>query len=278
MSNENTALFALENCTLAALIESGAEYLDSSDLVYGHGTDNPLDESAWLALEACGLSPAEPLESYEIPVTAAQLQQAQRWFRLRAGQQIPVAYITGRSWFAGLEFVTDPRALIPRSPIAELIANEFQPWLVKPPAAVLDLCCGGGCIAIATAVAFPSALVHASDLSADALQLAEINRARHGLEQLQLFQGDLFEPLPGGQRYDLSLPMNSNTNRHLALPLVATGWISSRVCWMTLATTSLMTVYSSSKSATRNRRSRSALVILSRCGLNLPVVATAYLY
>lgn len=204
MSVSKHTLLQLESCTLAQLIEAGRDYLLEHDLVYGHGTDNALDESAWLAMEACGYSPAESLEDYQVPVNPGHLARAKNWFRKRALENIPVAYITGRSWFAGLEFVTDSRALIPRSPIAELIADEFQPWLSEPPSAVLDLCCGGGCIAIATALAFPDAVVHGSDLSADALQLAAVNRTRHQLDdRLQLFEGDLFSALPKGQRYDL---------------------------------------------------------------------------
>ena len=204
MSASTAPLLDLENCTLAQLIEAGRDYLESHNLVYGHGTDNALDESAWLAMEACGYSPAQPLDDYQVAVNNGHLARAKDWFKKRALENIPTAYITGRSWFAGLEFITDNRALIPRSPIAELILNHYEPWLTEPPAAVLDLCCGGGCIAIATALAFPDAKVHGADLSADALQLAAQNRDKHGLaDQLQLFEGDLFSPLPQGQRYDL---------------------------------------------------------------------------
>lgn len=204
MSAFEASLLELESCTLAELIEAGSKFLEAHDLVYGHGTDNALDESAWLAMEACGYSPASALDDYNVAVNKGHLARAKDWFQKRALENIPVAYITGRSWFAGLEFITDKRALIPRSPIAELIANYYEPWLTEAPAAVLDLCCGGGCIAIATAMAFPEAQVHGSDLSADALQLAALNRNKHGLnERLQLFEGDLFAPLPEGQRYDL---------------------------------------------------------------------------
>jgi ribosomal protein L3 glutamine methyltransferase len=198
------ALFRLQQCTLAELIEAGSDYLAQSSLVYGHGTDNPHDESAWLALEACGYSPAEPLDDYFAAVNRGHLERAKTWYRQRVVEHTPVAYITGRSWFAGLEFKTDQRALIPRSPIAELICSDFEPWLTATPQSILDLCCGGGCIAIACAHQFPGATVHGSDLSADALQLAAENRQMHGLEnRLTLFEGDLFGPLPEGQRYDL---------------------------------------------------------------------------
>jgi len=196
-------LHNIEQCSLAELIRAGQVYLSGYPLVYGHGTDNAFDESAWLALEACGISPAEPLESYDIPVSSDQLQRAKEWFTKRAVDKIPTAYLTGRAWFAGLEFLVDERALIPRSPIAELIHNSFEPWLSDVPAAALDLCCGGGCIAIAMAKAFPECTVDAVDLSQDALDLAALNVEKHKLHnQVTLYQGDLLTPLPQRQ-YDL---------------------------------------------------------------------------
>lgn len=197
------ALYDLQQCTLAELIRAGELYLSGYPLVYGHGTDNAFDEAAWLALEACDISPAEPLESYEVPVTKAQLERAKIWFRKRAVDKIPTAYLTGRAWFAGLEFLVDERALIPRSPIAELIYNRFEPWLAETPSSALDLCCGGGCIAIGIASAFPDCTVDAVDLSSDALELAALNVEKHALgERVHLHQGDLFTPLPE-HTYDL---------------------------------------------------------------------------
>lgn len=196
-------LLQIQQCTLAQLITAGEVYLSRHQLVYGHGTDNAFDESAWLALEACGISPAEPIESYDIPVTADQLALAKQWFKKRAVDKVPVAYLTGRAWFAGLEFTVDERALIPRSPIAELILNQFEPWLASAPLDALDLCCGGGCIAIGVAHMFTNCLVDAIDLSKEALALAEINVEKHNMsEQVSLYHGDLFSPLPA-KRYDL---------------------------------------------------------------------------
>jgi ribosomal protein L3 glutamine methyltransferase len=116
---------------------------------------------------------------------------------------MPAAYLTGEAWFAGLRFVVDPRVLVPRSPIAELIERGYAPW-VDPDRVrrLLDLCTGSGCIAIASALALPQAEVHATDLSADALAVAAINRAHHELEgRLQLHQGDLWAGVAG--RFDL---------------------------------------------------------------------------
>ena len=200
----DTGLFDLKQCTLAELISAGEQYLLQHHLVYGHGTDNAFDESAWLALEACGISPAEPLDSYAIAVSDVQLSRAKQWFKKRAIDKTPVAYLTGRAWFAGLEFAVDERALIPRSPIAELIHNGFDPWLADVPEQALDLCCGGGCIGIAMASAFPDCAVDLVDLSQDALDLAAINVQKHNLgQQINLHNSDLFLSLPSGKKYDL---------------------------------------------------------------------------
>ena len=196
--------FESSQYTVAELITAGEAYLSEYPLVYGHGTDNAFDESAWLVLEACGISPVEPVQSYEIPVTQDQLLRARQWFKKRAHEKVPVAYLTGRAWFAGLEFTVDERALIPRSPMAELIHSEFAPWLTEAPGKALDLCCGGGCIAIALASALPDCTVDAVDLSPDALELAAINVEKHRLQgRVKLHQGDLFTPLTASRQYDL---------------------------------------------------------------------------
>jgi ribosomal protein L3 glutamine methyltransferase len=121
----------------------------------------------------------------------------------RISERIPAAYITGQAWFAGMPFVVDERVLVPRSPIAELIQKQFSPWLDEAPQQILDLCTGSGCIGIACAYAFPDAEVQLSDISFDALAVAEENILQHGLEdRVFALQSDLFENLQG-QRFDL---------------------------------------------------------------------------
>ena len=190
--------------SLRDFIRWGASRFQEAGLVFGHGTDNALDEAVVLARHALHL-PAEVSRDYlGARLTDTEKDAVLGLYRRRVEERIPAAYLTHQAWFAGLAFYVDERVLVPRSPIAELIEAGFAPW-IDPDAVtrVLDLCTGSGCIAIACAPAFPEAAVDAVDLSSDALAVAERNRVGHGLqEQLHLFQGDLFEPL-AGQRYDI---------------------------------------------------------------------------
>mgnify|MGYP006198534003 CR=1 FL=1 len=121
----------------------------------------------------------------------------------RIEERVPTAYLLGEAWFCGLPFIVDQRVLIPRSPIAELIEQHFEPWLALEPARILDLCTGSGCIGIACAYEFPEAEVVLGDLSYEALEVANQNIERHGLdERVYTVQGDGFAGLPG-QRFDL---------------------------------------------------------------------------
>ncbi|MDT4845833.1 50S ribosomal protein L3 glutamine methyltransferase [compost metagenome] len=127
----------------------------------------------------------------------------QELLRLRIEERVPTAYLLGEAWFCGLPFMVDERVLVPRSPIAELIEQHFQPWLAHEPARILDLCTGSGCIGIACAYEFPEAEVVLGDLSFEALEVANQNIERHELEgRVYTVQGDGFAGLPG-QRFDL---------------------------------------------------------------------------
>lgn len=181
------------------------QFLESQSLGYGHSTGAAIDDAAWLVLEAVGQSPVEEPD-YTKLLSADDVRRCNEWLVLRAAKRIPVAYLVGRTWFAGIEFSVDRRALIPRSPLAELLLDDFH-GLVDTTSdfSALDLCTGGGCIALALASLWPDARVVGTDLSADALALAKANRQSLGLtSRVPLLQGDLFEPLD--RVNDVSIP------------------------------------------------------------------------
>ncbi|VAX10837.1 Ribosomal protein L3 N(5)-glutamine methyltransferase [hydrothermal vent metagenome] len=196
--NLKTAV-SLRDAILAAQI-----YLQEAGVWFGHGTDNALDEAAWLVSHALGLAPDFAEEILPNPLSEAEKDSISALLQRRVEERLPAAYLTGKAWFAGLPFYVDERVLVPRSPIAELIANEFRPWLEPERVErVLDLCTGSACIAIATAFALPQAEVDASDISAGALDVALRNVREHSLEdRLHLYESDLFNGLPE-HRYDL---------------------------------------------------------------------------
>ncbi|HEY3487762.1 MAG TPA: 50S ribosomal protein L3 N(5)-glutamine methyltransferase [Gammaproteobacteria bacterium] len=192
-----------EKFSRVGLIEQVSARLQQADVGYGHGTDNAHDEAAWLVLHALGLSPQESLPDPERTVSLAELGRVEHLLQQRIATGKPLAYLLQSAWFCGLEFFVDERVIVPRSPIAELIADEFSPWLPRAPRQVLDLCTGSGCIAIACALMFPEAAVAASDISAEALAVAAVNRKRYELEnRLQFYTADVFNGIPR-REYDL---------------------------------------------------------------------------
>jgi len=182
------------------------ECLSASDLWYGHGTDNAWDEAVQLVLGVAGLPADSGEEVLDLPLSAEAGGRVEALLRRRIEERMPLPYLLGRAWFAGLEFRCDERALVPRSPIAELILDGFRPWYTGPdPQRVLDLCCGGGCIGLAVAHYFPAVRVDLADIDPDALALAAENAAALGLQdRVRLVQSDVFEALAGA-RYDLIL-------------------------------------------------------------------------
>lgn len=191
--------------TVGQAIDYCYQRLDDSDVYFGHGTDNPWDEAVQLVLHVAGL-PADADDGVlPHPLDTDQAQRLLALLRRRIDDHMPLPYLTGRAWFAGLEFLSDHRALVPRSPLAELILADYQPWYAGPaPQRVLDLCCGGGCIGLAAAH-YGVARVDLADIDVDALALASENRERMGLqESVEIFASDLFAAL-GGRRYDLIL-------------------------------------------------------------------------
>ena len=193
-----------KSITVEELIRATAKRLEAAGLTYGHGTDNPTDEAAWLVFSHFGLSHAAAPDVYSESVDSQRLPGFEALVERRIRERIPAAYLLNEAWFAGLEFYVDERVLIPRSPIAELIHERFEPWV--DPAAVrtiVDLGTGSGCIAIALAKAFPDAQVDAVDISRDALEVAAINVDRHAVgDRVRLVESNFFDALEGCQ-YDL---------------------------------------------------------------------------
>ncbi len=174
-----------------------------ADIYYGQGYDNAWDESLQLVLGGLQLPLDLPTELFQSRLTPSEKETLVQLVLARIQQRVPVAYLTNSAWFCGHEFYVDERTIIPRSPISALIQDRFEGLLDAVPQRILDLCTGGGCIAIACAYAFPEAEVDAVDLSFDALNVAEINIERHQLaHRVFPIQSDLFANIEG-QKYDL---------------------------------------------------------------------------
>ena len=185
-------------------IRWGASRFNKAGLAFGHGSDNAVDEAAHLVLDTLDLGPELPDIYLHAVLAPGERRAIIDTIERRISTRLPAAYLTRKAWFAGIEFHVDERVIVPRSPIAELIENRFQPWLGhREPLNVLDLCTGSGAIAIACAMTFPEARVVATDASADALAVAAINSDKHDVgPQVEYVEADLFDGLPA-QRFDL---------------------------------------------------------------------------
>ncbi len=193
-----------ELSSLGDFVRWGSSRFREAGLVFGHGTNNALDEAFYLVTHALHLPHEIPPYMMNAQLTRHEREQVVALLQKRISTRQPAPYLTHEAWFAGLPFYVDERVLIPRSPIAELIEAGFAPWVDGAKVSrILDLCTGGACIAIASALAFPFAQVDATDLSADALRVAAKNVERHQVgDHLDLHQGDLFAGL-AGRRYDI---------------------------------------------------------------------------
>lgn len=192
--------------SIADFIRWGASRFTEAGLFFGHGTDNALDEAAALVLGALHLPPDLPSSWFDSRLTADERERVLDLITRRIEARVPLPYLLGEAWFAGMRFHVNEQVLIPRSPIAELIERGFSPWL-EPSSElhVLDLCCGSGCIGIATAAYLPDSQVDLVDISADVLEVARKNVSEHGLQdRVAIYRSDLFEALPL-KPYDLIL-------------------------------------------------------------------------
>ena len=210
--------------TVLELVHTAARKLQSADVSFGHGTSNALDEAAWLVLWKLGLPLDCNLDSPDSPgqsiVTAQQHAAVETLVCTRIQSRLPTAYLTREAWVQGLSFYADERAIVPRSLIAELLTGDgLDYWLPAAPLRVLDLCTGGGSLAVLAAMAWSGAAVDAADVSEPALEVAAINIDRHALGQrVRLLQGDGLAAASG--RYDLILcnPPYVNAASMAALP------------------------------------------------------------
>lgn len=205
-TNQTTSSLVQELQTLRDFARWALTNFNLNHLYYGHGTDNAWDEALHLVLGSLHLPWDTDERLLDARLTQLEREKLIKLIQQRCENRTPLPYLLGESWFAGLSFKVDARVLIPRSPISELILNCFEPWFDEnqPPAKILDLCTGSGCIGIACAYAFPTAEVVLSDISQDALEVAKENIARHHLEQrVEAIASNLFTDLETGAKFDL---------------------------------------------------------------------------
>jgi len=192
--------------TLRDVLRWTTSQFNAAELFYGHGNADAFNDALQLILHSLHLPATEFPELFaDARLTLAEKQAIATLIERRIVERVPVPYLTHEAWFAGLPFYVDERVLIPRSPFAELIQDQFMPWLMDAESVsnILDLCTGGGCIAIACADAFPNAHVDAIDISVDALDVANINIEKHHLkDNVKAIESNLWSAL-NDQKYDL---------------------------------------------------------------------------
>ncbi len=191
--------------TIRDLLRHAVSRFGAAGLAFGHGSADAWDEAAYLILHTLHL-PLDRLDPFlDARVTDRERDAVLAIVGRRVDDRVPAAYLTGEAWLGEYRFAVDPRVIVPRSFIAELLVDGLAPWIADRDAvgAVLDLCTGSGCLAIIAADAFASARVDAVDLSADALAVARVNVDAYGLQdRVRLVESDLFDALPA-RRYDV---------------------------------------------------------------------------
>lgn len=185
-------------------LEYCAGEMKRAGVFFGHGTDNEYDEAAWMVLHVLRQPLDGSYDDWGVVLDEAQQAELKNLLQRRIAERLPLAYLTGETRFCGLDFIVSPQVLIPRSPMAELIVEKFSPWLnLDEGGRLLDMCTGGGCIAIAMAMYMPECVVDAVDISEEALQVAAENIQRHDAgDRVRLIHSDLFSEL-GTAAYDL---------------------------------------------------------------------------
>ncbi len=220
-----TGASRVSGATVGELVASGERRLAEAGVAFGHGTANARDEAAWLALWSLGLPLDSPLDDgpdsvANQPVTPEGQARAAMLFEERIATRKPAAYLTREAWLQGVPFYVDERAIVPRSFIAELLADgSIDSWLGEHTRQVLDLCTGNGSLAVLAALAWPEVQVTGADLSPDALAVARINVDRHGLqERVALVVSDGLAQVPGPWDLILCNPPYVNERSMAALP------------------------------------------------------------
>lgn len=206
---------------LKELLVAATRRLDAAHLAYGHGTTNARDEAIWLVLWQLGLPLDSDLDTLaRHPVTPEQQAGVDALIQRRIDTREPAAYLTGEAWLQGVPFHVDRRAIVPRSFIAELLAEgSIDPWLDERSRNVLDLCTGNGSLAVLAAMAYPDVRVTGADISAEALEVARINVTRHELQgRIRLVESDGLHNCPGPWDLVLCNPPYVNARSMAALP------------------------------------------------------------
>jgi len=208
--------------TLRDLLRHAVTRFNTEGLFFGHGNSSAYDEAAYLILHTLKL-PLDKLDPFlDARLLPEEISDVLAMIDRRTSERLPAAYLTNEAWLTDYRFYVDERVIVPRSFIAEIIPEQFQPWVTDPDAVtnVLELCTGSGCLAIMLADAFPNAQVDAVDLSTDALEVAKINVAEYELQdRITLYHSDLYDKLPT-KKYDLIItnPPYVNSTSMSTLP------------------------------------------------------------